>query len=201
MISAYDSSVLSASSCSGSPRTAPAAAAIVSRQLGERVAHLRQEAPVVQPERDQRVEQGLQPGPQRFADRGRPQCRQGHVLPRNVLVLAVVGRDGRTTHVGIGVQQAKRLAEVGEQQRLPALECGEYRLHPSRSVSPALSEKSSYNDQGPRSGGGVERASLKRRGQAAGACYYFRRRGRPFSASRIAANGTMAALELNRRLL
>jgi hypothetical protein len=32
--------------------------------------------------------------------------------------------------VGISIQQAKRLAEVGERQRLPALECGEYWLHP-----------------------------------------------------------------------
>jgi hypothetical protein len=91
---------------------------------------VRQEAPVVQPERDQRVEQGLQPGPQRVVGRGRTQCRHGHVLLRNVLVPAVVGRDGRTTHVGIGVQQAKGLAEVGERQRLAALECGECRLHP-----------------------------------------------------------------------
>jgi len=45
-------------------------------------------------------------------------------------VPAVVGRDSRTAHVGIGIQQAKRLAEVGERQRLPALECGEYWLHP-----------------------------------------------------------------------
>jgi len=43
---------------------------------------------------------------------------------------AVVGRDGRTTHVPISVQHAKRLAEAGERQRLPTLECGECRLYP-----------------------------------------------------------------------
>ena len=43
-------------------RTTLATPRIAFRQLGERLAHLGHEAPVVDPERDHRVEQGLQPG-------------------------------------------------------------------------------------------------------------------------------------------